>query len=144
MPQAQQETKPAGRRTPENASQARERVRGVLRTRFASPGGGVALDELLVADVLLVTSELVSNAIRHGGGLTGFAAVLTADGILLTVTDRSDDLPRTGAGTAAPGAPGGYGWPIVGRLAESLETTLLVGGGKRIRAFVRLDRPRPA
>ena len=90
-------------------------------------------------DVCLVVSELVTNALRHGGGLAGFEAVLVPDGIRLAVRDHSDEIPSGVCGPAPPPAgraAGGYGWPLVLRLAREIEIEREPAGGKTIRAFV--------
>ncbi|MDX5565196.1 ATP-binding protein [Streptomyces sp. ID05-04B] len=91
-----------------------------------------------VIDLLLVVSELVTNALRHGGGLAGFEAVSGADGIRLTVRDHSDEVPPGVCGPAPPagGATGGYGWPLVLRLAREVDIEKEPAGGKAIRVFV--------
>ncbi|MEE1930498.1 ATP-binding protein [Streptomyces sp. TRM 70351] len=121
---------------PVSAADARARVMAVLKARERGPGGP-AVGETALADVLLVTSELVTNAIRHGGGLTRFAAEVTGGGLLLTVGDASDALPVSVPGREGFGA-GGYGWPLVHRLAADVSVTRLRTGGKRIRALVPL------
>ncbi|SEN81511.1 ATP-binding protein [Actinacidiphila rubida] len=86
-------------------------------------------------DVQLVVAELVSNALRHGGGLAGFGAELTPDGEALRVLvhDMSDALPvARGALGVDVDRPGGFGWPIVEHLALSVEVEALPQGGKRI------------
>ncbi|MFD5899598.1 hypothetical protein [Streptomyces sp. NPDC060366] len=45
------------------------------------------LDDVVLADALLVTSEPVTNAPRHGAGITDFAAELARDGPRITVAD---------------------------------------------------------
>ncbi|MFE5857925.1 hypothetical protein ACFQ61_32515 [Streptomyces sp. NPDC056500] len=42
-----------------------------------------------------MTSELVTNAIRYGGGLIAFDLVMTGDGLFLNVADASTSLPVT-------------------------------------------------
>ncbi|MFI6345736.1 ATP-binding protein [Streptomyces sp. NPDC050560] len=97
---------------------ARERLRG--------------LDARVVGDCLLVVSELVTNAIRHGGGVTLFEIVARAGRVVVSVGDRSGDVP---VATAAPGGllPGGHGWPLVCRLAEKITISPLADGGKAIQ-----------
>ncbi|MFE9247666.1 ATP-binding protein [Streptomyces sp. NPDC007088] len=88
-------------------------------------------------DALLTVSELVTNAIRHGGGLTGFAARLTPDGLLLHVEDAAETLPVARDPLAGPGvAVGGYGWPLVCRIAREVTVAPLPGGGKRITVLL--------
>ncbi|MDA5286515.1 ATP-binding protein [Streptomyces sp. Isolate_45] len=96
---------------------------------------GIGLDGVTAADALLITSELVTNAIRHGGGVTGFRTG-TADGALhLSVSDANPHTPV--ARTAEPEHPGGFGWPLIQRLAERVEITPLADG-KTITIVVRL------
>jgi anti-sigma regulatory factor (Ser/Thr protein kinase) len=91
--------------------------------------------ERVRADAGLVVSELMSNALRHGGGLVAFDAAVTPDGsgLRLQVNDASDARPvsRRALG-AEPEKPGGFGWPIVEHLASSVEVEVLPRGGKRI------------
>lgn len=116
-------------RPPQSAAAARDRVGEVLLR------AGVALDGVTASDALLVTSELVTNAIRHGGGVTVFRAE-AADGVLrLSVGDGSPLLPVSRTGTAE--RPGGYGWPLVQRLAERVDCRT-GPGGKTVTAVLRL------
>ncbi|MDQ0964057.1 anti-sigma regulatory factor (Ser/Thr protein kinase) [Streptomyces sp. B4I13] len=90
-------------------------------------------------DLLLVVSELVTNALRHGGGLAGFEAVAGPDGIRLAVRDHSDEVPSGVCGPAPPPsgrATGGYGWPLVLRLAREVDIEKEPAGGKTIRVFM--------
>ncbi|WP_216822229.1 ATP-binding protein [Streptomyces aureus] len=90
-----------------------------------------------VEDLLLVTSELVTNAHRHAGGVTGFGIGVGHDRVTVSVSDASGEAPpyerRRGL------RPGGYGWPIVLRLCR--EVTVDAGpDGKTIHAAVTVDR----
>ncbi|MFJ3877075.1 ATP-binding protein [Streptomyces sp. NPDC090077] len=114
---------------PVSAAAARDRVRELLLL------AGVGLDGVVAADALLVTSELVTNAIRHGDGVVAFRAAVE-DGVLrLSVSDASPRLPAARTGT--PDRPGGYGWPLVQRLAEHVDCRARPGG-KDITATLRL------
>ncbi|KOU06095.1 hypothetical protein ADK88_16195 [Streptomyces sp. NRRL F-2295] len=126
------------RPVPANAADARDAVMRLLTTQFCGPvSEGLAAD-VVVADALLVTSELVTNAVRHGGGITGFAAELTDEGLRLTVMDASRELPVDSADDSArPGRIGGYGWPLIRRLSQQVTVTLQPGG-KRIVALIPL------
>ncbi|MFI1507572.1 ATP-binding protein [Streptomyces sp. NPDC020597] len=119
------------------AAAARAHARAVAEAgRDASTGPAHETD---VIDLMLVVSELVTNALRHGGGLAGFEAVLVPDGIRLAVRDHSDEIPSGVCGPAPPPAEraaGGYGWPLVRRLAREIEIEREPAGGKTIRAFV--------
>lgn len=81
----------------------------------------------------LAATELISNAIRHGGGVTAFHADLSPDSsrLCLRVEDADPRLPRT-PDDVDRFEPGGRGWAIVRRLADTCAVTLLPGAGKRI------------
>ncbi|NEC63680.1 ATP-binding protein [Streptomyces sp. SID9727] len=120
---------------PQSAAAARDAVTALLTTQFCALAGPEMTADVVVADALLVTSELVTNAVVHGGGVTGFAAELHGDGLTITVSDASPDLPVDRAGAA--GWVGGYGWTLVCRLA----TRVVVDagpGGKSITALVAM------
>ncbi|MEU0135586.1 ATP-binding protein [Streptomyces sp. NPDC006296] len=121
---------------PQNAAAARDVVTRLLEAEFCALGGEAPAD-VVVADALLVTSELVTNAVRHGGGLTGFTAEITDDGLLLTVADASTRAPVTSERDPAAASIGGYGWLLVRRLARQVSITYLPGG-KNIVALVAL------
>ncbi|MCI3221725.1 ATP-binding protein [Streptomyces sp. NP-1717] len=95
-------------------------------------------DDVVLADVLLVTSELVTNALRHGGGITEFSAEVVADELLLVVADASPWPPITVARAPGEFTVGGYGWPLVRRLAKSV-AVIVTGSGKRIEAVLGLS-----
>ncbi|MFG2976894.1 ATP-binding protein [Streptomyces sp. NPDC048331] len=116
-------------RPPASAAAARARVCEVLRL------AGVGLDSVIAADALLVTSELVTNAIRHGGGVTAFRADVTDDVLLLSIGDADPRLPAPRTGTVE--RPGGYGWPLVQRLAERVDCRTHPDG-KTISTVLRL------
>ncbi|MGW7791483.1 ATP-binding protein [Streptomyces tricolor] len=93
-----------------------------------------------VADALLVTSELTTNAVLHGGGITGFDVDVDSGGVRVSVSDRSDELPviRRRGDDRNTARPGGRGWPIVCRLARDVRVAELPRGGKCITAVVPL------
>ncbi|MFD3327947.1 ATP-binding protein [Streptomyces sp. NPDC058701] len=99
---------------------------------------GISLDSVTAADALLITSELVTNAIRHGGGVIHFHTAIEDDALHVAVSDPSPHppVPRpTGHGT-----PGGYGWPLIQRLTEHIDITPLPdAGGKTITTVQRLN-----
>ncbi|MER6675191.1 ATP-binding protein [Streptomyces sp. NPDC000983] len=104
---------------------------------------GTRCDRTAFHDALLVASELTTNAILHGGGVTDFRVDLVdlvEPGLRLSVSDRSERLPVL----TEPGERrdhrrfGGHGWPIVCRLARDVEVSVLPAGGKRISAVVPL------
>ncbi|MFJ4923775.1 ATP-binding protein [Streptomyces sp. NPDC088725] len=92
--------------------------------------------EPAVADVLLIVSELVTNAIRHAGGVTGFRLAAGHGVVEITVRDAGARVPTFTEHTA-DWLPGGYGWPLVNRPAE-VAVVPHADGGKLIRATVHL------
>ncbi|MFE5627360.1 ATP-binding protein [Streptomyces virginiae] len=86
-----------------NCGQARERARCVL--------AGYGAPAALVADVLTVVSELVANAIRHAGGVTGFDIRRRGGLVVIEVSDCSQRLPHPRP--PSPGGPDHFGWRLV-------------------------------
>ncbi|MEH0474482.1 ATP-binding protein [Streptomyces sp. B21-097] len=127
------------------AASARARARAVVHSRW-DPSTRPARDEDVI-DLLLVVSELVSNALRHGGGLAGFEATPVPDGVHVAVQDHSDAVPTAAFGPGSVPAAhraGGYGWPLVVRLAREIDIEKGSAGGKTISVFLpirELDCP---
>ncbi|AJE80608.1 MULTISPECIES: ATP-binding protein [Streptomyces] len=116
---------------PQSAAEARRAVEELLAER-ARPG-----EVSPVSDALLVATELVTNALRHGGGVAEFRTAVTTGGLRLSVSDRSSSFPRVLPQGRAM-TPGGYGWPLIRRLAREIDIALLPDGGKRISLLVPL------
>ncbi|MEU5322621.1 ATP-binding protein [Streptomyces sp. NPDC021056] len=125
------------------AATAREYARSVVRQRWDSASRTAREED--VVDLLLVVSELVTNAIRHGDGLAAFEVALAQDGVRLTVHDNSDAVPDVAYGRGELPSVGhgqGYGWPLIIRLAREIVIDPRPGGGKSISVLVPL-RARP-
>jgi anti-sigma regulatory factor (Ser/Thr protein kinase) len=120
-----------------SAATARRHVGALLREHGRE--GDTSPDAVI--DLLLVVSELVTNAIRHGGGLAGFDATVTDAGVRLAVRDNSDVVPVHAYGTGEIPRThrlNGYGWPLIIRLSRDLTIERCPEGGKTIRVFVPL------
>lgn len=113
----------------------RSAVRRAVTGRRAGTG---PYDQDSLSDALLVASELTTNAILHGGGVTGFDVDVDGPAVLVSVSDRSDRLPVTVDPVDDQGRRrvGGRGWPLVRRLARDVRVACLPSGGKRITAVV--------
>ncbi|GAA2336807.1 ATP-binding protein [Streptomyces caniferus] len=94
------------------------------------------IDELSVIDALLVTSELVTNAQRHGDGISGFSARIVADRLEVTVADGNRRQPATAVGREKY-AVGGYGWPMIQQLTACV-VIIPTPGGKAITVTIPL------
>ncbi|MBD0837694.1 ATP-binding protein [Streptomyces sp. TRM68416] len=91
-----------------------------------------------IDDAVLVTSELVSNAVRHGRlpGHELWLRITVLDGGMLNI-DVSDPLrrfPVIGEGRLEAEGEGGRGLLLVGRLAVELDWFLRADVGKTVRA----------
>ncbi|MFD3663592.1 ATP-binding protein [Streptomyces sp. NPDC058659] len=118
---------PSPVRTPAEARQ-------IVRHTLAALG---PLRPAQVDDLLLITSELVTNAHRHGGGITGFGLKVGRDRVTVSVSDASGDSPLYELHKEL--RPGGFGWPIVLRLCREV-TVDTHPHGKTIHAAVTFDR----
>lgn len=85
--------------------------------------------------VVLVVSELVTNAKRHAGGVTGFRLDAAPGSVTVTVTDASTTPPRLRRTDAFE--PGGFGWPLVQELATEV-SVYIHPDGKSVRAVLPL------
>ncbi|MEU3830024.1 ATP-binding protein [Streptomyces sp. SID486] len=133
-------TLPAARhRVPGRPAEARRTVERVMTERCRARA--LPCPPEAVEDALLVTSELTTNALLHGGGITGFDVDVDSGGVRVSVSDRSDELPVAHPAMDGSGRtlPGGRGWPIVCRLARDVRVAELPRGGKRITAVVPLS-----
>lgn len=125
---------------PRSPAEAREAVRHALEEDVRRSGGRDSTGDA-VGDALLVASELTTNAMLHGGGVTEFEVMLVDREVRLSVSDHSRELPTPAQHPDEPGLMriGGHGWPIVCRLARDITIAELRAGGKRITAVVPLS-----
>jgi anti-sigma regulatory factor (Ser/Thr protein kinase) len=116
---------------PADAAEARALVRSFLALRVPPALGHTVVE----ADVLLVVSELVTNALRHAGGVTGLRVSCRPGVVEITVRDAAQAVPVHREHDRG-WLPGGYGWPLVHRLAE-VAVVPLGAEGKLVRATLR-------
>lgn len=112
---------------PANAAGARDIARAFLESLDRT------IDPETIDTVLLVVSELATNALRHARG--GFLLDLTAhrETLDVAVTDSSPAPPHRRS-HLWPSATGGFGWPMVQHLALTTMVTPTAAGGKTVRA----------
>ncbi|MFF7770058.1 ATP-binding protein [Streptomyces massasporeus] len=129
----------AHRPRPSKPAEARRAVERAVAERCRATH--TACDTDALSDALLVVSELTTNAILHGGGVTDFQVDVDGPGVRLSVSDGSDALPVTMPRTDPHGRlrHGGHGWPIVCRLSRDVRVSDLPAGGKCITAVVPLS-----
>lgn len=92
-------------------------------------------DDDFIYDVVLLTSELVSNAVRHGGERVSLEVRRDADGLLISVVDGSSSLPQPRASEEFDES--GRGLAIVRAIATSTGVDEL-REGKRVWARIAL------
>ncbi|MFE4452849.1 ATP-binding protein [Streptomyces sp. NPDC056796] len=92
-----------------------------------------APDPTTADSLLLVVSELTTNALRHGGGRYTLELSATEDSVTAAVSDPSPAAPRERT-PDLNGGSGGFGWHMIRRLATELTVTHGSGTGKTIRA----------
>ena len=114
----------------EAVAQARDHVREFL-TAFDHP-----VAPTTVCDSLLVTSELVTNAVVHAPGLC-LLHIGYHDGVLaIAVRDASPTLPAPRVPDPAA-ADGGFGWRLLTSLTSRIDVQPHGGAGKTITAVLR-------
>ncbi|MFJ6698141.1 ATP-binding protein [Streptomyces sp. NPDC091272] len=111
---------------------------GVVHARDAArafaEGLSPAPDPDAAESLVLVVSELVTNAVRHGGGRYTLALSAAPDTFTVDVSDPSPEAPyeRT---PDFDGGGGGFGWHMVRLLARevTVSTSPRPGRGRRAR-----------
>ncbi|MGW4806860.1 ATP-binding protein [Kitasatospora sp. NPDC004272] len=122
---------------PGTVARGREFTRLALRAWGWLPGPDPAV-RAVAEDVLLMTSELVTNACQHAAG--PYLLELTRYGPLVRVAVRdADDRPPVLRPPRVPARPGGHGLRVVDRLATAWGSEPLVGGGKTV--WLEVVRP---
>ncbi|MFH9065752.1 ATP-binding protein [Streptomyces coeruleorubidus] len=108
------------------AEQARDVTRGFLLV--AAPEGDSA-----GGAVLLVVSELFTNALLHAGGVTGFRLEAGPGTVTVAVHDASPLPPQPLPMDAS--RPGGFGWHLVQELSVDVRVQVHPAG-KTVTAIV--------
>src|SRR5690348_774879 len=118
-----------------------------LRSTISAHASGLGSPPALIDRLLIVASELATNAVRHGGG-QGRLRLWAAEGRLVCeVTDSGPGFADPGVGDSAPGpaATGGRGMWICHQLCDKI---VITNGhpGATVTAYlgpVDQDRPEP-
>ncbi len=109
-------------------------ARQAART-FLESLGQPTVDQEHADTVILVVSELVTNALRHGGGAYTLRLTTHPDTIEIAVEDPSPCPPSMRTPDLVDGT-GGFGWHMVNDLAHATIVTPTPVGGKTVRALL--------
>jgi serine/threonine-protein kinase RsbW len=117
----------------------------VLRHAVASCSAAAGLTGERLDDFVVAANELLTNAVRHGGGL-GRVAIWRADGaVVCEVSDSGPGLSgERPAHPVRPAAdqPGGWGLWLAEELTDSFDLTT-GNGGTRVRISSRTSLKQP-
>jgi anti-sigma regulatory factor (Ser/Thr protein kinase) len=115
-----------------------------LRHAVASSASDAGLSGDRLEDFVVAVNELLTNAVRHGGG-TGHVSLWCTNGaVVCEVTDRGHGMPagrRRAPRRPAIDEPGGRGLWLAGELTDAIEVDS-GAGGTAVRVSVRLPRRR--
>ncbi|KAB2593234.1 ATP-binding protein [Streptomyces arboris] len=114
---------------PEKAADARDAVSSFIARLHPAPATHV------VQNLLLLVTELVTNAVRHAGAVTALRLTADRTGVHVRVTDPSPAHPQDRTPDLT-GRTGGFGWPMVQRLSHEVTVRESTDGGKVILATV--------
>jgi anti-sigma regulatory factor (Ser/Thr protein kinase) len=113
-----------------------ESIRRARQTARAFAGRLTPAPDPATADTLvLVVCELVTNALRHGGGRYTLKLSAGPDTLTAAVSDPCPARPRLRR-PSLHDASGGFGWHMVRRLTRDLTVSRGPGAGKTVRAHI--------
>ncbi|MFF7361268.1 ATP-binding protein [Streptomyces sp. NPDC008125] len=114
---------------PQRAAEARDAIAAFLEQLDPPPRADA------VQNLLLLVSELVTNAIRHAGGVCALRLAADRRVLQIRVSDHSSAHPQDRTPDLT-GRTGGFGWPMIRRLAHDVQVRSREGGGKVVVATV--------
>ncbi|WP_406142487.1 ATP-binding protein [Streptomyces sp. NBC_01089] len=112
---------------PRLAADAREAVFRFLAGLHPAPPAHLS------QNLVLLVSELVTNALRHAGGVTVMRLSADRRSVEVAVVDPSPAHPQDRTPDLT-GCTGGFGWPMVQRLARTVAVRNEADGGKAVCA----------
>ena len=107
------------------------RARALVRATLRSWGVHARLD-----DLLLVASELFTNAVLHGAGRVELSVELLPSAVRVEVLDGGHPQARMPLAPVAPAQFSGRGLAIVDKVASKWGSATAPGGGTRVWAEI--------
>lgn len=111
------------------------------RSRVAEEARGHQLDDRIVDDARLATSEAVTNVVRHAYGARSGSFELTvavdADALVVVVQDFGSGLPAGGGARREIGS--GYGLALIDAVTDDWTISSIPGRGTTVRMSFALD-----
>ncbi|WP_307123681.1 ATP-binding protein [Streptomyces sp. B1I3] len=112
---------------------------GIARARDTARAFADSLEPALPTEtaqtLVLLVSELTTNALRHGGGRYTMGLDAAPDTVHISVSDASPSAPRVRAPDLR-GGTGGCGWHMIRRLACGVAVTRGPGEGKTVHVHL--------
>ncbi|MCC0093270.1 ATP-binding protein [Streptomyces flavotricini] len=102
---------------------------------FLESLGQLAFGPEQAGTVVLVVSELVTNALRHGCGACTLCLTAHPSCIEVAVEDPSPRMPRIRTPDLVDGT-GGFGWHMANDFSLTAVVTRGPGGGNTVRALL--------
>ncbi|WP_017933072.1 ATP-binding protein [Nocardioides sp. Iso805N] len=93
-------------------------VTSIAAARSIVAGAGMALPSPVRDDAVLLVSELMSNAVRHGGSWVRLKLTISEDAFTVAVHDDGPGMPIMRNGTRDASLGSGRGLQIVDRIAD--------------------------
>jgi serine/threonine-protein kinase RsbW len=110
-----------------------------LRHAIASAAGSAGLTGDRLEDFVVAVNEILTNAVRHGGGGGRVMVWREPDAVVCEVRDHGPGVPAEWMRNRArpsPEKPGGWGLWLAGRLTDSLELSIHDGTTVRMSSRV--------
>jgi anti-sigma regulatory factor (Ser/Thr protein kinase) len=115
-----------------------------IRAEVSAHASHLGASEAQVERLLIVASELATNAVRHGGGGGRLQLWRASDRLFCRVSDDGPGIPDPQRGRERPAsaAIGGRGLWLCRQLSDSLDMARL-GGRTVVTAMIELNRREP-
>jgi serine/threonine-protein kinase RsbW len=115
-----------------------------LRHRVAAHLAGLGLDDITAENFVMAVHELITNAVRHGGGRGVLEMRLVADTLVGEVVDHGGEPHGLPLHMPPPDVPGGRGLWLAHHLTQGLVLTRRPDGVTASVSVCLTGTPAPA